>query len=59
MKSSQYKFNQMSHSSAQEIYELERIMWRQQGKGVIVPNEILDNQLKQEVIRHLNEKYGQ
>lgn len=34
-------------------------MWREQGLGVIDPKEILDNQLKQGVIKHLNQKYGQ
>ena len=59
MKSSRDKLNQVSNSSADEIYKLECILWRKQGKGVVDPSEILDNNVKQGVIKHLNEKYGQ
>ena len=58
MKSSQDKLNQVSNLSADEIGKLASILWRKQGKGLVDPSEILDNHVKQGVIKHLNEKYG-
>ena len=58
MKRSLDKLNQVSNLSASEIYKLECLMWKKQGKGVIDPLDIFDNQVKQGVIKHLNEKYG-
>lgn len=47
-----------SHLSDDEIFKLERLMWLQQGRGVIDPSDIFDNHAKQVLIKHFNEKFG-
>ena len=58
MKNSHDRFNMASNLSADEIHKLERRMWIEQGKGVVDPKDILDNNVKQGIIKHLNEKYA-
>lgn len=58
MKNSHDRFNLVSNLSDKEIYRLEREMWIKQGKGVIDPKDILDNHVKQCIIKHLNQKYA-
>lgn len=47
-----------SPATAEEIETMALKLWQTKGKGLVVPEEIKDDWLRQGLINHLNSKYG-
>jgi hypothetical protein len=58
MKARSLECRQPTPANEKEIHDKATLLWKEKGKALIDPREILDNQFKQQVISYANNKYG-
>jgi uncharacterized protein YabE (DUF348 family) len=58
LKAKSLECRQQTPANDAEIHDKATVLWKEKGKALIDPREIMDNQFKQQVITYANNKYG-